>query len=168
MAARQVVETQEKCAAESAAAAAAAAAKAATAVAETAIQRQQQQQRQQLGSAPAPGLALASGTAAAPLAKPGTIPKIQVAAEASKQEGEFAEALREARARVAAYTTTDAAKKERRQINNHITVHVQQIAATKRQIDQKAADIAHFLTGIPDDPQRTFAIISLAKRILTQ
>ena len=53
------------------------------------------------------------------------------------------------------------AKKERRLINNQITVHVQQIAATRRQIEQKATDVAQFLHSIPNDPQRTFAYLSL-------
>ena len=117
-------------------------------------------------SPPSAGGAGASG--AVPKIQVGTVPKIQVAAEASKQEGELAEALSAARARVAEYSTAAAAKKERRQINAQITVHVQQIAATKRQIEQKATDIAQFLHRIPNDPQRTFAIVSLSKRILTQ
>jgi nucleoporin GLE1 len=96
------------------------------------------------------------------------VPKIQTSAEASKAEGEFASALREARARVAEYAGSVSAKKERRLINNQITVHVQQIAATRRQIEQKATDVAQFLHSIPNDPQRTFAYLSLAKRVLTQ
>ena len=32
-------------------------------------------------------------------------------------------------------------------INNNITVHVQQIAATRQQIEKKAVDIAQFLNG---------------------
>ena len=98
----------------------------------------------------------------------GAVPRVQTSAEASKAEGEFAEALREARARITDYVAAPAAKKERRQINNHITVHVQQIAATRKQIEQKAADVAQFLHSLPNDPQRTFALVSLAKRILTQ
>ena len=98
----------------------------------------------------------------------GPVPKIQTSAEASKAEGEFASALREARARVAEYAGSVSAKKERRLINNQITVHVQQIAATRRQIEQKATDVAQFLHSIPNDPQRTFAYLSLAKRVLTQ
>ena len=96
------------------------------------------------------------------------VPRVQTSAEASKAEGEFAEALREARARITDYVAAPAAKKERRQINNHITVHVQQIAATRKQIEQKAADVAQFLHSLPNDPQRTYALVSLAKRILTQ
>lgn len=101
-------------------------------------------------------------------ARVGPVPKIQTSAEASKAEGEFASALREARARVAEYAGSVSAKKERRLINNQITVHVQQIAATRRQIEQKATDVAQFLHSIPNDPQRTFAYLSLAKRVLTQ
>ena len=77
----------------------------------------------------------------------GSVPKIQVAAEASKQEGELAKLLAEARAKVAEYSTAPAAKRERRVINNNITVHVQQIAATRQQIEKKAVDIAQFLNG---------------------
>ena len=97
------------------------------------------------------------------------MPKIQVAAEASKQEGELAKLLAEARAKVAEYSTAPAAKRERRVINNNITVHVQQIAATRQQIEKKAVDIAQFLNGFQAGSiQRTFATISLAKRVLTQ
>ena len=99
----------------------------------------------------------------------GSVPKIQVAAEASKQEGELAKLLAEARAKVAEYSTAPAAKRERRVINNNITVHVQQIAATRQQIEKKAVDIAQFLNGFqPGSIQRTFATVSLAKRVLTQ
>ena len=99
----------------------------------------------------------------------GSVPKIQVAAEASKQEGELAKLLAEARAKVAEYSTAPAAKRERRVINNNITVHVQQIAATRQQIEKKAVDIAQFLNGFQAGSiQRTFATISLAKRVLTQ
>ena len=45
---------------------------------------------------------------------------------------------------------------------------MQQIAATRKQIEQKAADVAQFLHSLPNDPQRTYALVSLAKRILTQ
>ena len=97
------------------------------------------------------------------------MPKIQVAAEASKQEGELAKLLAEARAKVAEYSTAPAAKRERRVINNNITVHVQQIAATRQQIEKKAVDIAQFLNGFQAGSiQRVFATISLAKRVLTQ
>ena len=102
------------------------------------------------------------------IARAGAVPKIQTSAEASKAEGEYASALRDARARVAEYAGAASAKKERRLINNQITVHVQQIAATRRQIEQKATDVAQFLHSIPNDPQRTFAYLSLAKRVLTQ
>ena len=99
----------------------------------------------------------------------GSVPKIQVAAEASKQEGELAKLLAEARAKVAEYSTAPAAKRERRVINNNITVHVQQIAATRQQIEKKAVDIAQFLNGFQAGSiQRVFATISLAKRVLTQ
>ena len=117
--------------------------------------------------------AAARGRPAGPLSSSagksgGAVPRVQTSAEASKAEGEFAEALREARARITDYVAAPAAKKERRQINNHITVHVQQIAATRKQIEQKAADVAQFLHSLPNDPQRTYALVSLAKRILTQ
>ena len=94
----------------------------------------------------------------------GAVPRVQTSAEASKAEGEFAEALREARARITDYV----AAPRQKQINSHITVHVQQIAATRKQIEQKAADVAQFLHSLPNDPQRTYALVSLAKRILTQ
>ena len=99
----------------------------------------------------------------------GSVPKIQVAAEASKQEGELAKVLADARALVAEYSTAPVAKRERRLINNNITVHVQQIAATRSQVEKKSVDIAQFLNGFQSGTiQRTFATLSLAKRVLTQ
>ena len=42
------------------------------------------------------------------------------------------------------------------------------IAATKTQIEKKAIDVATMLSNVRQEPQRTFALVSLAKRILTQ
>jgi nucleoporin GLE1 len=98
----------------------------------------------------------------------GAVPKIQTSAEASAAEGHFASALRDARAVVAEYASSPVAKKERRLLNNQITVHVTQIAATKKQIEQKATDICQFLHQVKYDPQRTFCVLSLCKRVLTQ
>ena len=118
-------------AATAAAASATAAAAAAAKTQQEQQQHKQQQQQQQQGVAASQPL-----TPGVPAVARG-VPRIQVSAEASKQEGDLAEALRDARARVADYSTAAAAKKERRVLNNHITVHVQQIAATRRQIEQK-------------------------------
>ena len=108
----------------------------------------------------------ASGSGAG--TRPGSVPKIQTSAEASAAEGRFAEVLREARQRVVEYASAASAKKERRLLNNQITVHVTQIAATKKQIEQKATDICQFLHSVQNEPQRTFALLSLSKRVLTQ
>jgi nucleoporin GLE1 len=99
---------------------------------------------------------------------PGSVPKIYASIEAIAAEGEFAAALRAARAEVAEYASGAEFKKDRRWTNTRITVHVQQIAATRKQIEQKALDLCQFLRSMPDDARRTFACLSLAKRVLTQ
>ena len=183
---RLAAEAAEKAAAEAAAAKKRAAEAAAKAAEEKAKAEAEEKKKEEAAAAEkakteaAEAAAKAAAEAAAARGRPagplsssagksgGAVPRVQTSAEASKAEGEFAEALREARARITDYVAAPAAKKERRQINNHITVHVQQIAATRKQIEQKAADVAQFLHSLPNDPQRTYALVSLAKRILTQ
>ena len=68
------------------------------------------------------------------------------------------------------YASAPAAKRDRRKINAQITVHVQQIAATRRQIERKAVEVSQFLQSLPrqNPPARTFATLALAKRLITQ
>jgi hypothetical protein len=110
----------------------------------------------------------AAATAPGAPPRPGVVPRVQTSAEASAREGEFAAELARARTSVAEYSTSASTKRERRALNAQITVHVQQIAATKTQIEKKAIDVATMLSNVRQEPQRTFALVSLAKRILTQ
>jgi len=97
----------------------------------------------------------------------GEIPRVAAAAEALEQETNLAKTLVEARAMVAEYQSHPTAKLERRKLTNTIVVHVQQIAATKEQINKKSRDIMMLLVQL-QEPQKTFALMSIAKKMLSQ
>ena len=97
----------------------------------------------------------------------GEIPRVAAAAEALEQETTLAKTLAEARAAVAEYQAHPSAKMERRKLTNAIVVHVQQIAATKEQINKKSRDILMLFVQL-QEPQKTFALLSLAKKMLSQ
>ena len=97
----------------------------------------------------------------------GEIPRVAAASEALEQESELAKTLAEARTMVAEYQSHPGAKMERRKLTNAIVVHVQQIAATKEQINKKSRDIMMLLVQL-QEPQRTFALLSIAKKMLSQ
>ena len=94
----------------------------------------------------------------------GEIPRVAAAAEALEQETTLAKTLAEARGggRVPG---DPSAKMERRKLTNAIVVHVQQIAATKEQINKKSRDILMLFVQL-QEPQKTFALLSLAKKML--
>jgi nucleoporin GLE1 len=156
--AKRRAEEEEKKKAEAAAKAKSDAEKAAAATAAEEKRRREEEKKAAEAAATAPG--------APP--RPGVVPRVQTSAEASAREGEFAAELARARTSVAEYSTSASTKRERRALNAQITVHVQQIAATKTQIEKKAIDVATMLSNVRQEPQRTFALVSLAKRILTQ
>ena len=97
----------------------------------------------------------------------GEIPRVAAAAEALEQEKMLAETLAQARATVAEYQSHPSAKIERRKLTNAIVVHIQQIAATKEQINKKSRDILTLLVQL-QEPQKTFALLSIAKKMLSQ
>ena len=97
----------------------------------------------------------------------GEIPRVAAASEALEQEAELAKTLVEARQMVAEYQAHPGARMERRKLTNAIVVHVQQIAATQEQINKKSRDIMLMLVQL-QEPQRTFALLSIAKKMLSQ
>lgn len=97
----------------------------------------------------------------------GEVPRVAAASEALEQETTLAKTLAEARATVAEYQAHPGARMERRKLTNAIVVHVQQIAATKEQINKKSRDIMMLLVQL-QEPQKTFALLSIAKKMLSQ
>ncbi|CAL6361007.1 unnamed protein product [Bathycoccus prasinos] len=97
------------------------------------------------------------------------VPAVYVTAEALEAEKRSLQVLHAARERVAAYSASPEAKRERRTIIQRLTIHVQQVACTKDQVVKKADDIIReFLTPATPEHIRTYAMITLSKKILAQ
>jgi nucleoporin GLE1 len=97
------------------------------------------------------------------------VPTVYVTAEALEAEKRSLQVLHGARERVAEYSASPEAKRERRTIIQRLTIHVQQVACTKDQVVKKANDIIReFLTPATPEHIRTYAMITLSKKILAQ
>ena len=97
------------------------------------------------------------------------VPTVYATAEALEAEKKSLQVLYAARERVAAYSASLEAKRERRTIIQRLTIHVQQVACTKDQVMKKADDvIREFLTPATPEHIRTYAMITLSKKILAQ
>jgi nucleoporin GLE1 len=111
----------------------------------------------------------AKALAEAKLREAEKVPAVYVTSEALEAEKKSLEVLHYARERIAAYSAAADMKRERRTIIQRLTVHVQQIACTKDQVLKKANDIiSEFLTPATPDHIRTYAMITLSKKILAQ
>ncbi|GLC49071.1 hypothetical protein PLESTB_000179300 [Pleodorina starrii] len=94
-------------------------------------------------------------------------PCVRVSAAAAHQSSHLAARLAEAQSAVAPLLGDEAAKKQRREIEKKLTVHVQQICGTQNQVQVKCQDVYTLLSGL-QGPWRTFGMLTFCNKVIKQ
>jgi len=132
-----------------------------------AAQKEQQQQAQ----------AQQQAAAAAAPAAPKSVPSekaaaaarcVRVTPAAAKYEKSMAKRMSELEASIQHILNDEALKKQRRDIEKKMTVHVQQISATLDQVAKKCVDVYQLLMSLQDPAWRTFGMLQFVIKVMRQ
>ncbi|GFR52145.1 hypothetical protein Agub_g14660 [Astrephomene gubernaculifera] len=97
----------------------------------------------------------------------GAHPCLRVSPAAQEQAAQLAARLAEAQAALQPLLEDEGAKKQRRDIEKKMTVHVQQICGTQNQVMVKCQDVYTLLNGL-QGVWRTFGVMTLCRKIISQ
>ncbi|KAG2495219.1 hypothetical protein HYH03_006825 [Edaphochlamys debaryana] len=94
-------------------------------------------------------------------------PCLRVSPAAATQAAELAASLAALQASVQPLLDDEACKKQRRDIEKKLTVHVQQVSGTQAQVQTKCTDLYRMMSVL-QGPWRSYAVLTLCNKVLKQ